>query len=236
MDGVTLARELRALPGARALPLVLLSSVGQPLAAQQREGDFVAVLSKPLKLSQLRDGLRSALGGPRAAPDAKRPVVDAIAPAAVPLRILVAEDNPVNQRVARRMLARLGHQSDVAANGHEVLERLSHAPYDVVLMDVQMPGMDGLDASRAICARWPASERPRIIATTAGPWRPTEVVPGRGNGRLSRQARDPRSASPGAGDPRPPPGRVTPGEAAPVLAASVLRQLQEDLGVVETRR
>jgi CheY-like chemotaxis protein len=85
----------------------------------------------------------------------------------VPLRILVAEDNPVNQLVALRLLERLGYAADVVGNGREVLERLEQAPYDVVLMDIQMPEMNGLEASRAICARWPAERRPRIIAMTA---------------------------------------------------------------------
>jgi CheY-like chemotaxis protein/HPt (histidine-containing phosphotransfer) domain-containing protein len=85
----------------------------------------------------------------------------------VPLRILVAEDNPVNQKVALRLLERLGYGADVVGDGRQALARLDHAAYDAILMDVQMPEMDGLEASRAICARWAASERPRIIAMTA---------------------------------------------------------------------
>ena len=84
-----------------------------------------------------------------------------------PLRILLAEDNQVNQKVALRLLERLGHSADVAANGQEVLEALERGRYDVILMDVQMPEMDGLEASRQIGARYEASERPRIIAMTA---------------------------------------------------------------------
>jgi CheY-like chemotaxis protein len=85
----------------------------------------------------------------------------------MPLRVLMAEDNVVNQRVALRMLEKLGYRADLAANGIEVLEALLRQSYDVVLMDVHMPEMDGLEATREICSRWPKDRRPRIIAMTA---------------------------------------------------------------------
>jgi CheY-like chemotaxis protein/HPt (histidine-containing phosphotransfer) domain-containing protein len=84
----------------------------------------------------------------------------------LPLRILLAEDYVVNQKVALRLLAQMGYRADVAANGLEAIQALERQPYDVVLMDVQMPEMDGLEATRQICARWPVGERPRIIAMT----------------------------------------------------------------------
>jgi CheY-like chemotaxis protein/HPt (histidine-containing phosphotransfer) domain-containing protein len=83
------------------------------------------------------------------------------------LRILLAEDNPVNQLVAIRSLERLGYRADVAANGLEVLDAVARQPYDVVLMDVQMPELDGLDTTRRIVAGWHSGARPRIIAMTA---------------------------------------------------------------------
>ena len=167
MDGIALARELRTLPGAQSLALILLSSVSRLPATDQREPGFAAVLTKPLKLSQLYEGLRAAIGEDRASSASAEGSAEPIPSAAMPLRILLAEDHPLNQRVALRMLERLGYRADVAANGREVLERLAQATYDVILMDVQMPEMDGLDASRAICGRWSVSERPRIIAMTA---------------------------------------------------------------------
>jgi CheY-like chemotaxis protein len=169
LDGIALAREIRALRGPDALALVLLSSIGAPLPAAHSEADFAAVLAKPLKLSQLRDRLLEVVAAPRrvSTPGVCQPSAAPSGPAAPPLRILLAEDNAINQKVALLLLERLRYPADVATNGHEVLEQLARARYDVVLMDVQMPGMDGLEASRAIHARWPASERPRIIAMTA---------------------------------------------------------------------
>jgi CheY-like chemotaxis protein len=83
-----------------------------------------------------------------------------------PLRILLAEDNVVNQKLAVRLLSQMGYRTDLAANGLEVLESLERQPYDLILMDVQMPEMDGLEATRQVRQRWPGGS-PHIIAMTA---------------------------------------------------------------------
>ena len=83
------------------------------------------------------------------------------------IRILLAEDNPVNQKLALRLLEKMGYSADVAENGIEALHAMEHKDYDVVLMDVQMPEMDGWQATREIRQRWPRERQPRIIAVTA---------------------------------------------------------------------
>ena len=84
-----------------------------------------------------------------------------------PLRILVAEDNKVNQKVAVGLLGKIGYRADIAVDGLEVLEALKRQPYDVILMDGQMPEMDGEQATLEIRKRWPTAKQPRIIAMTA---------------------------------------------------------------------
>jgi CheY-like chemotaxis protein len=84
-----------------------------------------------------------------------------------PLDILLVEDNPVNQKLALRMLARMGYEADLAANGREAVQAVERRRYDLVLMDIQMPEMDGLEATGEIVARIPQAERPWIVAMTA---------------------------------------------------------------------
>ena len=169
MDGLALAREIRRHRDERELPLVLLTSLGR-LPQARSSGEFAVQLAKPVKASQLYNALVKALAE-HVQQEADGPIADVIKPAASSLRILLAEDNAVNQKVALRLLDQLGYRADVASNGVEALEALERQPYDVVLMDVQMPELDGLDASRRISERWPAEVRPRIIAMTANAMR-----------------------------------------------------------------
>ncbi|MEL7054483.1 MAG: response regulator, partial [Cyanobacteria bacterium J06588_5] len=99
--------------------------------------------------------------------DQRAQTLDPSLASALPLRILLAEDNLVNQQLAIQWLAKMGYRADIANNGLEVLDALARQPYDVILMDVQMPEMDGITAAQRICKQWPLPERPYIIAMTA---------------------------------------------------------------------
>jgi len=167
MDGVALARQIRE---RRAnLPLVLFSSLGRREAGDA-DKLFDAFLGKPIHQSQLFDTLVGLLAGDAAPKSAAAPAKARLDPAMAarhPLRILLAEDNVVNQKLALRLLQQMGYRADVASNGIEAIECVERQTYDVILMDVQMPEMDGLEATRQITAKWPAKERPRILAMTA---------------------------------------------------------------------
>ena len=165
MDGLALAREIRSRRSEQDLPLLLLTSLGR-LPEAQLAGLFSAQLAKPFKASQLYNTLLRLLTAgeleqetAEVAPDGKQEMSS--------VRILLAEDNAMNQKVALRLLERLGYRADVVSNGREALAALERQPYDIVLMDMQMPELDGLDASRLICERWPPESRPHIVAMTA---------------------------------------------------------------------
>jgi signal transduction histidine kinase/DNA-binding response OmpR family regulator len=177
MDGVEVAQRIRALGGPPPV-IVMLTSISRDasLKARAAAAGVHAVLYKPTKPSQLYDTLVRAFDEASPTPPASlaseawvaRPQPEA--DAGPGLRVLLAEDNAVNQKVAVRLLARLGLRADVVANGAEAVEAVARQaraghPYDVVLMDVQMPEMDGLEATRRIRAS--ALPQPYIVTLTA---------------------------------------------------------------------
>jgi CheY-like chemotaxis protein len=171
MDGLTLAEKIHQHPNCLNLPLLMLTSIGKiDVSAEVITTHFINCLSKPIKQSQLYELLTHALGTTQIRPNqnsSKAAYSNINLAETLPLRILLAEDNLVNQKVALLILQRMGYRADVAANGLEVLEALHRQSYDVVLMDVQMPEMDGLETTRHICQEWETDSRPRIIAMTA---------------------------------------------------------------------
>jgi PAS domain S-box-containing protein len=166
MDGHQLAAEIRRSRTPEKLPLLMLTSLGQ--ARAPAELGIAACMSKPIKPSALFNLIVDALPGNKEARTngAAKNVGENLG-TQNPLTILLAEDNPVNQRVALLMLKRLGYTADVAGNGLEAIAALERQSYDLLLTDLQMPEMDGLQATEEICRRWPVGERPRIVAMTA---------------------------------------------------------------------
>ncbi|MEI7988638.1 MAG: response regulator [Chloroflexota bacterium] len=171
MDGLTLAQKIHSMEGTRQLPMILLSSMGIH-KDEETKLHFCAVLAKPIKKATLYETITDALehrigAGVDKTRFSSTGKFDTNLGERHPLRILMAEDNPVNQKVGVHLLLKMGYRVDLAANGLEVLEAVLRQPYDVILMDVQMPEMDGEEATRTIRKTIPKVSQPYIIALTA---------------------------------------------------------------------
>jgi signal transduction histidine kinase len=163
--------RLRECPGAATARLLLLSRRGM------RTGDtpllgLSGIVSTPLRPSSLHEAILSAMDTPAPQPRQPRPSsssFDRTLAQRLPLRLLLADDNVVNQRVCLAVLNRLGYEVKIVGNGIEVLEALDAAPYDIIFLDVQMPEMDGYETARQVRTRWSSNDtgRPRMIALTA---------------------------------------------------------------------
>jgi CheY-like chemotaxis protein/HPt (histidine-containing phosphotransfer) domain-containing protein len=169
ISGLKLAEEVRSIVHGKKLPVVLLTGIrlraDDPLVGKAGVAGMVA---KPVRSEQFLNAICAALKvelqREKKAP--LKPQMDATLGERLPLKILLADDNVINQKVGQSVLKKLGYQPDVVDNGREVLKALERKDYDVVLLDVQMPEMDGLDAARHICKQYSDTERPRLVAMT----------------------------------------------------------------------
>ncbi|MGB3518267.1 MAG: response regulator [Elainellaceae cyanobacterium] len=167
-----LLQTIRHCPNAQDIPVVLLTQIDQAVMAQQNPVAGIQYVSKPVKQNALCDALLHSLKAPHDESShlSKSDMEQLSKPSTLTthdLRVLVAEDNLVNQKVILQLLKRLGHEAEIANNGIEVLDYLRQHPYDLVLMDVQMPEMDGLEATREIRQQIPTEQQPYVVALTA---------------------------------------------------------------------
>ena len=169
MDGFAIAGEMRKLPQAarcaRAVPFLRADASDDMRPAML--GVSVSI-HKPIRPAQLLDALCRAMSVQlhREKKTAHIPVLDSTLAQRLPLRVLLADNNPINQKVGMSVLQKLGYRANVVQNGIEVIKALEQKPYDILFLDVQMPEMDGLECARQISQRWTRDKRPVIIAMT----------------------------------------------------------------------
>jgi signal transduction histidine kinase/CheY-like chemotaxis protein len=168
LSGEALVERVRAMPGLAETKLIIATSAGRHGLSQTSAGAIDAVLTKPVREQSLLDAFAQlfGFGGPRR-PEPSAAPLPPPQPTGRPLRILLAEDNKINQQLVTMLLGKAGHQVDVADNGELAVEAVSNGEYDVVLMDVQMPILDGVQATACIRALLPPKNAVPIIALTA---------------------------------------------------------------------
>ena len=158
-----------SLTGLKSLcPAHMAPAIGaRPPGTENANGKLLAPNTAECPVVPVFQGFHDVMTQVGAHPVVAAPVapVERVAPGA--LRVLLADDNALNQNLLRRLVVKLGHNVDVVSNGREAVAAVAQEPYDAVLMDVLMPEMDGLEAAEAICRRWPRGTRPRLIALTA---------------------------------------------------------------------
>lgn len=171
MDGLELTKEIRKQERFAKVPIICLSSIGNELYNDPKaKAIFSRILSKPVKQKYLVEAILQSLNitiqEKKKEEDVKPEISEKLA-LEYPIKILIAEDNPTNQKLALFVLNKLGFQPDIANNGVEAVKMVAQNKYDLILMDIQMPEMDGLEATKQIIKKYPKEERPMIVAVTA---------------------------------------------------------------------
>jgi PAS domain S-box-containing protein len=170
MDGVQLGYKIKSLPAGKELPLIMLSSLGKFFSAPKEI--FTAEISKPIRFSELFELVLTTVSEKKKRKEKEKEAtfnidINKNLAEKLPLKILLAEDNLINQKLAIQLLNKMGYYPETAMNGVEAIMMLEKKKYDILFMDIQMPVMDGIEATKNIISRWSREFRPIIIAMTA---------------------------------------------------------------------